>query len=65
MDASRDFVPGKAIHLKNGAFPSVKIRDWVIQEILPNEHFLLCCTKKNYTLEVLKEDIELGNFPKK
>ena len=59
MGSCKGFYPDKAVHLKEGLFPYVKIRDWIIQEILANGHLLLRCKEKNYTLEVLREDVEV------
>ena len=60
MASCKDFELEKPVRLKEGAFPHVKIRDWVIQEVLENGHLLLSLKDKDYTLEVLQEDIELN-----
>ncbi len=59
MGSCKDFYPETPVHLKEGAFPHVKIRDWVIKEILKDGRLLLTLKDKNYTLEVLNEDIEV------
>lgn len=59
MGSCKGFYPHKAVHLKDNTFPHVKIRDWIIKEILENGNLLLGLKDKNYTLEVLKEDVEV------
>jgi hypothetical protein len=59
MGSCKGFAPEKCVHLKETTWPHVKIRDWVIKEILSNGHLLLFSKHKRYTLEVLKEDVEL------
>ncbi len=47
---------GMRVKLKQGAFPYVKIREWEIFRIEKGIIVLRC--PRNYTLEVLQQDIE-------
>ena len=64
MGSCMNFIPNKAVHIKDASLPHVRIRNWIIQEILSNGHLLLRCEGKNYTLEVMKEDVEVKCCPK-
>jgi hypothetical protein len=46
----KEFYPNKAVHLKAETLPHVENRDWVIKEILGNEHLLLGLKDSNETL---------------
>ncbi len=59
MGSCKRFYPNKCVRLKETVWPKVKIRDWVIQEILSNGHLLLGLKDRIYTLEVSKKDVEL------
>jgi hypothetical protein len=48
---------GMRVRLKPDAFPHVKIREWEIM-CFGKDKIILKCSKKNYTLDVLPEDIE-------
>ncbi len=50
---------GKRVRLKEGTFPHVKIREWVVDQYLPNGKIILKLPDKNYTLDVMPGDIEL------
>jgi hypothetical protein len=49
---------GKRVRLRANVFPHVKIRDWIIGCHLKSGNILLKYPDKNYTLEVIPEDIE-------
>ncbi len=49
----------KCVRLKDMAFAHLTIRDWIIKENLSNGNLLLGLEEKGYTLEVMKDDVEL------
>ena len=58
MVSYKSFYPTKCVRLKDMAFAHLRIRDWIIKEILNDGHLLLELKEKGYTLEVMKEDLE-------
>ncbi len=59
MVSSKSFRPTKCVRLKDTAFAHLRIRDWIIKETLSNGNLLLGLEEKGYTLEVMKDDVEL------
>jgi hypothetical protein len=53
----KHFRIGMSVRLKPGIFPHVKVREWEIT-CFGKDKILLRCRVKNYTLEVLPQDIE-------
>jgi len=51
---------GLRVKLKKGLFPHVKVREWEIEEV-EKKNIILRDRKKNYTLEVRPEDIEIDS----
>ncbi len=49
---------GDIVMLKPDALPYVKIRDWYVYRFENGKIMLRCLLGKNYTLEVILEDIE-------
>ncbi len=48
------------VKLKPGTFPPVKVREWIVEEYIPNGKILLRCPDyRNYTLSVIPEHIEM------
>ncbi len=65
MGCCKGFFPNKAVRIKDGALPRIKIRDWIIKEVLESGHLVLAYKdeERNYTLEVQEEDVEVKCCP--
>ncbi len=56
MDSER-LNPGDRVRLKEGTFPDIKIRDWIVKEIMPGGTILLRTNERGYVWMASPEEL--------